>query len=134
MGTIAKRSKRWAMRAGTSARTRTPSGVSSRVTSPASVVQLGEAAAVGVGHEQVERPQRVRQLALDALAELFQPFAADAADEHGIGVAQAQFVALGLVEQVGLVEHEQPWPVAGADLLERLLDGVAHHVGLLLGR
>ena len=34
------------------------------------LVQLGEAAAVGVGHEQLDAAQRVRELALDALAQL----------------------------------------------------------------
>ncbi len=48
-------------------------------------------------------------------------------------MAQAQLVALDLVEQVDLVEHEQPRAIAGADLLERLLDGVLHDLGLLLG-
>ena len=49
-------------------------------------------------------------------------------------MAQAQFVARAVVEQVGLVEHEQARLVAGADLLERLLDGVAHDLQLLLRR
>ena len=55
-------------------------------------------------------------------------------DEHGVGMAQAQLVARVLVDQVDLVEHEQARAIAGADLLERLLDGLLHDLGLLLGR
>ncbi len=72
----AKRAKRSASRAGTSARTRTPSGGVLAADLAGELVQLGEAAAVGVGHEQLERAKRVRELALDALAELLQPLAA----------------------------------------------------------
>ena len=39
------------------------------------LVQLGEAAAVGVGHQQVDRAQRVRELVLEALAELIEALA-----------------------------------------------------------
>ncbi len=49
-------------------------------------------------------------------------------------MAQAQLVALLGVEQVDLVEHKQARALAGADLLERLLDGLLHDLGLLLGR
>ncbi len=69
----AKRAKRPARRAGTSARTRTPSGVSSRRTSPASACSSARLCAVGVGHEQLDRAQRVRELALDALASSASP-------------------------------------------------------------
>ena len=97
---------------------------------PGEVVQLGQAATVGVGHQQVHG-RSVRELLLDALPKLLQTLAADAADEHGVGVAQAELLAPLLVEQVGLVEDEQARAVAGADLLERLLDRAAHQ--LLLG-
>src|SRR6202161_2431642 len=98
------------------------------------LVQLGEAAAVGVRHEQLDAAQRVLELVDDPLAELLEALAGDAADEHGVGMAQAQLLALVLAEQVDLVQHEQPWPLAGADLLERLLDGVTHLIGVLLRR
>src|SRR6202161_4707005 len=98
------------------------------------LVQLGEAAAVGVRHEQLDAAQRVLELVDDPLAELLEALAGDAADEHGVGMAQAQLLALVLAEQIDLVQHEQPWPLAGADLLERLLDGVTHLIGVLLRR
>src|SRR6202161_1928981 len=98
------------------------------------LVQLGEAAAVGVRHEQLDAAQRVLELVDDPLAELLEALAGDAADEHGVVMAQAQLLALVLAEQVDLVQHEQPWPLAGADLLERLLDGVTHLIGVLLRR
>ena len=49
-------------------------------------------------------------------------------------MAQRDLAALLLVEQVGLVEHQQPRLLAGADLLQHLVDRV--HVGAppLLGR
>ena len=97
-------------------------------------MQLGQAAAVGVGHEQVNRSERVAQLALEALAQLLETLAGGAADQHRLGMAQPQLGSLVGVEQVDLVEHQQPGPIAGADLLERLLDRLLHDRPLLLGR
>ena len=46
---------------------------------------------------------------------------------------EAQLLAALVVERVGLVEHEQARAVAGADLLEDVVDGAQHLVHLLLG-
>ena len=48
-------------------------------------------------------------------------------------MAERQLAAALLVEQVGLVEHEQPRRVADADLLEHVVDGARHRLELLLG-
>ena len=62
----AKRSKRGATPAGTRARMRTPSGVSSRSMLAGEVVQLGQASRPRcVGHEQLHRPQRRQEAPLD---------------------------------------------------------------------
>ena len=55
--------------------------------------------------------------------------AVEGGDEHRLGVAQQDLAALVFGEQVGLVEHEQPRPLAGADLLQHLVD--RPHVGQL---
>ena len=77
----------------------------------------------------------MQQLARDALAQLLQPLARGAPlTSTGIGMAQPQLVAGVLIEQVHLVEDQQPRPLARADLLERLLDRMPHDARLLLGR
>ena len=54
------------------------------------------------------------------------------AHQDPVGVAVAQLVALLGVERVDLVEHEQPRAVAGADLLEHVLDGAQHLQAVVL--
>ena len=49
-------------------------------------------------------------------------------------MSQAQFLASLLGKQVRLVEDEHAWTLAGADLLEHLLDRLAHRGLVVLGR
>ena len=50
-----------------------------------------------------------------------------------VGMAERELAPALLVEHVGLVEHEQARLVAGADLLEHVLDRARHLDELLLG-
>src|SRR3954470_24891036 len=97
------------------------------------VVQLGEPAALGERQQQVDRAQRFAERALDALAEDVEPLAGERGDEHTVRVAVAQLLAALIVDAVGLVEHEQPRPVARADLVEHALDRAQHLDHLVLG-
>src|SRR4051795_9938613 len=71
------------------------------------VVQLGQAAALGVGHEQLDRLQRLAEGVLDAFAQLVEALPRGRADEDPVRVAEAQLPAALLVEHVGLVEDQQ---------------------------
>ena len=93
---------------GRCARTRTPSGVSSRSISPASVVQLGEPPALGVGHEQLDAAAacaRTRARCARAAPPGPRPWRAETSAASGW--RRLQLAAALVVEQVGLVEHEQ---------------------------
>ncbi len=74
------------------------------------------------------------ELAFQTRAQRLQALARHAAHQHRVRVAQAQLVAFPLVEQIDLVQHQYPRALAGADLLQRLLDRVLHRLGLTLGR
>src|SRR4051794_16417054 len=97
------------------------------------VVQLRQAPALGVGHEQLDGLQGAAERRLDGVLERFEPLPRDPRDEHAVGMAEAQFAAALVVEHVGLVEHEQPGLGAGVDLLEHVVDGAHHPLELLLG-
>ena len=93
-------------------------------------MQLRQAAAVRVGDEQVQRSQRVRELVLQANAQLLQALCALTAHQHRVGVREAQLLAGVLVEQVDLVEHQQARALLRADLLQRLLHRPLHDLAL----
>src|SRR3954453_7201558 len=96
------------------------------------VVQLGEPAALGERQQQVDRAQRLAEGALDALAEDVEPLAGERRDEHAVRVAVAQLLAALVVDAIRLVEHEQPRPVARADLVEHALHRAQHLDHLVL--
>ena len=95
-------------------------------------MELGQAGAVGVGQEEVDGTQRAQELLLDPLPELVEAGTGDRRDEYGVAVGVAHAGQLVGVEQVDLVEHANPRVLAGADLLEHLLDRAAHRLQLVL--
>ena len=98
------------------------------------VVQLGQPPALVEGQQQVHRAQRRAEGLLDAVPERLEPLARERRDQHALGVAEAQLLAALVVDRVGLVEDEQPRPVAGADLLEHVVDRAQHLHHVVLGR
>src|SRR3954447_22805392 len=96
------------------------------------VVQLGQAAALGVGHEQLDRLQRLAEGLLDAVAQLVEALAGHGRGQDALRLAEAEPAAALVVEHVGLVEDQQPRALAGADVLEDVVDGAQHRLELLL--
>ena len=87
------------------------------------LVQLVQARALGVGDEQLDLGQRLLEGGLDPLAQRVEALARRAAETStASGWRERDLAALLLVEQVGLVEDQQPRLLAGADLLEHLVD------------
>src|SRR4051794_29807534 len=76
------------------------------------LVQLVQAAALGIGDEQLDLRQGVFEGGLDRRAQLLEADAGEGGDENGAGMAEKGLGPLVLAEQVGLVEHEQPWLAA----------------------
>ena len=66
------------------------------------------------------------ELALDALAQLLEALPVTPLTSTASGWRRRSSSRASLVEQVDLVEHQQPRALAGADLLERLLDRALH--------
>ena len=92
------------------------------------LVQLVQPRALGVGDQQLDLGQRVLEGGLDPLPQLVEALPGQGRDQDRVpGGAAATSLPLVLVEQVGLVEDEQPRLVAGADLLEHRVD--RPHVG-----
>jgi hypothetical protein len=97
-------------------------------------VQLGQPAALAVGQQQVDRAEQALELLLDAVAQRVDALAGQGADEDRFGVAEAELAAALVGQRVGLVEHEQRRALAGADVVEHVLDGVLHlHQVVLVG-
>ena len=60
------------------------------------------------------------------------PLAGRGRDEDPVRVAEAQLLAALFVDPVGLVEHEQPGPLARSDLVEDVVDRAQHQDHLVL--
>ena len=104
--------------AGTRARTRTPSAVSVRSRSPAMSCSSASRPPSAKGSSRSTGCRRRANSSLDPLAQVVDPLAGHRADEHAVGVAEAQLRAALGIERVGLVEDQQARALAGADLLE----------------
>ena len=131
---ISKRSKRSATVTGSRAFTAHAVGGLRALEVSGDLVELGQAAALGEGQQQVDAPQRLAELLLDPLAQRVEALARDGGDEHRLGMAEAELLAALGVHRVRLVEDEQPRALARADLLEHLVDGPDHLLHLLLRR
>ena len=112
---------------------RTPSAVSVRSSSPGQLVQFGERGALVEGHEQVHRLQRGQEAGLDRLAQLVEPGPLGGRHLDRVVEAERQLTAVLFVEEVDLVEGEQPGGLARPGLAEHLVDGGDHLVQLALG-
>ena len=86
------------------------------------LVQLVQPPALGVGDQQLDLGQGLLEGRLDPLAQRLQPLAREGRDQHRVGMGELDLVALVLAQQVGLVEDQQPRLLAGADLLQHLVD------------
>jgi len=96
-------------------------------------VQLGETAALVVGHEQLHRLERGKEAALDRLAKLGEPLPLLGGDLNAPGVAEAQLPTAALVEDVDLVQRQQPGTLGSADLGQHVVHRRQHLAELTLG-
>jgi hypothetical protein len=76
-----------------------------------------------VGHEQLELDVRLRQQVGDPLLQLGDPLAGAGRDEERIRREPAQHEPRGLVDEVGLVEHDDLGQVARAGLADHIAHG-----------
>ena len=91
------------------------------------LMQLREPRPFGVGNQQLNVREGVLKRPLDPRPQLVQSLVRQRRDEHRVGMVQPHLLALGVIQQVRLVEDEQPRTVAGADLLQHRVD--RPHVG-----
>ncbi len=103
---------------GTLARTRTPSSRSSRSTSPATACSSCRLRALGVGDQQLHRRRVSSKDAAIGVEQLLDPSAVERRDQHRARDGASSDLGALLVEQVELVEDDQPRRVAHADLLQ----------------
>ena len=96
-------------------------------------MELREAAALLVGHEQLHRRERRQEAGLDGLAELLEALPRLGRDLHGLREAEGEGVAPLLVDGVDLVEGEQARSLARAGLDQHVVHRRNHLVQLVLG-
>ena len=77
-------------------------------------MELGEAPALLVGHEQVHRPECGQEAGLDRLAQLLEA-SPSRPSLDGARVAECELAPALVVQQVDLVQREQPRPLRDAD-------------------
>ena len=97
-------------------------------------MQFREPGSIRVGHEQLDRRERADEDFIDPLAERIEPLAAHSRHEQRIAMAVHGARSSELVEQVGLVEHQQAGALPRSDLVEHDLDRAGHRFDVLLGR
>ncbi len=95
-------------------------------------MKLGQRPARAVGHQQLQRPQRLEEARLYGLAQIVEAGARGARRLDSVREAEGQLAAPLGVQQVNLVEREHARRIACADLVEHLVDGGHHQVHLLL--
>jgi len=99
-----------------------PSGPASWVTSPLGV-HGGDDVAPRVGHLQFHPLPSGARGGQQPVAQVVDSLAGARRHQHGTRVTPRQGVAVLVVEQVHLVQHQQSRHIMGADLVEHLLDG-----------